>query len=128
MRKASAWSNRTFDLTLWFRASGAFLLDVKRFGDQARLLAFVGGKRTDCGTGAGTAARIGDVATEKLPYSWFDETPGAHVLRFFLTPNKLGSLWIWLDVGAQLFFSERVKLFNPNDGGVADLLRFAIIQ
>ena len=45
----------------------ATILDVERFGDQTRLLAFVDGERTDCGTGAGTTARIGDVATEKLP-------------------------------------------------------------
>lgn len=55
------------NLTLWFGGWALLILDVERFGDQARLLAFVGSERTDCGTGAGTAARISDVATEKLP-------------------------------------------------------------
>jgi len=49
-------------------------------------------------------------------------------LRFFLAPNKLGGLWIRLDVGAQFFFSEWVKLLNANNGSVVDLLRIAIIQ
>ena len=68
MRKASMRSNRTFE-TYYAMAprSRPAILDVKGFGDQARLLAFVDGERTDCGTGAGIAARIGDVAAEKLP-------------------------------------------------------------
>jgi len=67
MRKASAWSNRTFDLTLWFGGLALLILDVERFGDQARLLAFVSSERTDCGTGAGIAAGVADVAAEKVP-------------------------------------------------------------
>jgi hypothetical protein len=55
------------NLALWFGGRALLILDVERFGDQARLLAFVSSERTDCGTGAGTTACIGDVATEKLP-------------------------------------------------------------
>src|SRR2546422_10140935 len=87
MRKASAWANRTFDLTLWFGRSGAPLLDDKRFGDQARLLTFVGGERADCRTRAGIADRLGDVATEELPQPWVDDDPRAPVVRFVPTPK-----------------------------------------
>src|SRR6266581_8534084 len=103
-------------------------LDLERFGSQARLLAFMDGERTDRRTGTGVATGVGDLAAEKLAQSRLDECPGAHVLRFFLAPDKLGGLWIRFDVRAQLFFSQWIKLLNPDDGRVVDLLHIAIVQ
>src|SRR5438552_13788607 len=103
-------------------------LDLERFGGHARLLAFVDGERTDRRTGTGVATGVGDLAAEKLAQSRLDETPGAHVLRFFLAPDKLGGLWIRFDIRPQLFFSEWIKLLNADDGRVVDLLHIAIVQ
>ena len=78
MLKASLWSNRTFQFTPWHaqfvpanppggERSRPSILDVKRFGDHAGLFALVDDKSTNRRTGAGIAARVGDVAAEKLP-------------------------------------------------------------
>src|SRR5206468_3250656 len=58
----------------------------KRVGNQAGLLAFVAGECADSRAGAGVASRVGDFAAKERAQSWLDESPCAHVLRFFLAP------------------------------------------
>src|SRR5260370_5502829 len=97
MRKPSVWSNRTFEPTCACPfgfvqdrlRSRATVLNVKRFGGHACLFAFVDGKRTDRRAGTGVATGVGDLAAEELAQARLDETPTAHVLRFFLAPDQL---------------------------------------
>jgi len=53
------------------------------------LLAFVPSEGADSGAGAGVASRVGDFAAKERAQSRFDESPCAHVLRLFLTPDEL---------------------------------------
>src|SRR6266852_1012088 len=85
-------------------------------------------QRADCGTGAGVAAGVGDLAFEYFAQSRLDKTPGPHVLRFFLTPDKPGRFWKRFHHGFEFRFREWIKLLDPNDRRVVDLFLDAIIQ
>src|SRR6058998_535209 len=103
-------------------------LNRKRVGNQSCLLAFVTGKCTDGGAGTPFTAGIGDFGAEKRSQSRFDESPSAHVLRFFLAPDELRAFWKRLEHFAQLLFCERIKLLDANDRSVVDLALRPIIQ
>src|SRR5207244_9900943 len=100
----------------------------KRVGNQAGLLAFVAGECADSRGGAGVASRVGDFAAKERAQSRFDESPCAHVLRFFLAPHELRAFWKWLEHFAQLFFREWVKLLDANDRLMLNLAPSAILQ
>ena len=86
------------------------------------------GERADGGAGAGFAPGVGDLGAEKRSQSRFDESPGAHVLRFFLAPDELRVFWKWLEHFAQLFFREWIKLLDPNDRGIVNLAIASVIE
>src|SRR5262249_978703 len=86
------------------------------------------GERADSRAGAGFTTGVGDLGAEKRSQSRFDESPGAHVLRFFLTPDELCALWKRLEHFAEPFLSEWIKLFDPNQRRVVDFAFTAIFQ
>src|SRR4029077_4110740 len=92
----------------------------KRVGNETRLLAFVAGERADSRAGTGFAPSVGDFGAEKRAQSRFDESPGAHVLRFFLAPDELRAFWKRLEHFAEPFLSEWIKLLDANEGCVVD--------
>ena len=96
------------------------------FADQAGLLAFVQGKGADGGAGAGAATSVADFTVKERAQARFDERPRAHVLRFFLAPNQSGLFWKRFHRSPQLRFIQRVKLFDPDDGGIVYLFLLAI--
>src|SRR5207249_5176324 len=100
----------------------------KRVGNQAGLLAFVAGECADSWAGAGIASRVGDFAAKERAQSWLDESPCAHVLRFFLAPHELRTLWKWLERFAQPFLRERIKLLDANDRRVVNLALSPIFE
>ncbi len=85
-------------------------------------------KRADGGAGAGFAPGVGDLGAEKRSQSRLDESPGAHVLRFFLAPDELRVFWKRLEHFAQLFFRQWIKLLDPNDRGIVNLAIASVIQ
>src|SRR5882724_7736130 len=82
----------------------------------------------DSGAGAGVASCVGDFAAKERAQSRFDESPGSHVLRFFLTPDELRVLWKWLKHFAQPFFCEWIKLLDANNRRIVDFALGAILQ
>ena len=100
----------------------------ERVGNETRLLALVASERADSGAGTGFATCVGDFGAEKRSQSRFDESPGAHVLRFFLAPNELRVLWKRLEHFAQPFFRQRIKLLDPNDRGIVNLAIASILE
>ena len=85
------------------------------------MLPFVTGKRADRWAGAGFAPSVGDLGAEKRSQSRFDESPGTHVLWFFLAPDELRAFWKRLEHFAEPFLSERIKLLDPDDRGIVNL-------
>ena len=86
------------------------------------------GERADGGAGAGFATGVGDFGAEKRSQSRFDESPGAHVFRFFLAPDELRVFWKWLEHFAQLFFRQWIKLLDPNDRGIVNLAIASVLE
>jgi len=80
----------------------------------------------DSGAGAGVATGVANFAAKHGAQTRLDETPRAHVLRFFLAPNQPHFLRKGFDSLAQLFFIQRIKLFDADDRAVRDFLFFAI--
>src|SRR5438874_9712547 len=100
----------------------------KRVSHQAGLLAFVTNQRANGGTGAGFAASVGNFGAENCPQTRLDESPRAHVFRFFLAPDVLRGLWKWLEHFAQFLFGQRVKLLDANDRCVVDVALGSVIE
>ncbi len=109
----------------------------KRVGNQARLLAFVASECADSGACAGVASSVCDFAAKERAQSWLDESPCAHVLRFFLAPHELRvflaphelrALWKRLEHFAQPFFCKWVQLLDANERCVVNLALGAIFQ
>ena len=82
----------------------------------------------DGGAGAGFAPCVCDFSAEKRSQSRFDESPGAHILRFFLAPNELRVFWKRLKHFAQSFLSEWVKLLDTNQRCVLNFAFSAILK
>src|SRR5437879_1669665 len=113
--------------TLKKRRSFRFIsLNGKRVRDERGLFAFVHRECANGGTGTGIATRVENFTFEQLTQSRLHETPRAHVLRFFLTPDEPGLFWKWLQHGAQFFLGQGVKLLDPNDRDIVDLVRVAM--
>ena len=85
-------------------------------------------QRANGGAGAGFATGICDFTAKDRAQAWFDESPRAHVFRFFLAPDELRVLWKWLEHFAQFLFRQRIKLFDANDRGVVDLALGPVIE
>src|SRR6266403_487960 len=100
----------------------------KRVGNQARLLAFVASECADSGACAGVASSVCDFAAKERAQSWLDESPCAHVLRFFLAPHERRALWKPLEHFAQPFFCKWVQLLDANERCVVNLALGAIFQ
>src|SRR5436190_21789688 len=77
-----------------------------RIGNQAGLLAFVADECADGRAGTGFAPGVRDLGAKKRTQARFDESPRAHVFRFFLTPDELGVFRKWLEHLAQLLFRQ----------------------
>ena len=92
------------------------------------MLAFVARKRAYGGTGTGLPACVRNFRAKERSQSRFDESPCAHVLRFFLTPDELRGFWKWLEHFAEPVFSERIKLLDADDGCVINFAFAAILQ
>ena len=71
------------NLTRLFHSNGECVLN------NTGLFALVSCERADGRARAGVATGIGDFASEEFAQPRFDETPCAHVFRFFLAPHKL---------------------------------------
>src|SRR5207249_517226 len=97
-------------------------------GDQARLLALVAGERADRGAGTGLATCVGNFGAKERSQSRLNESPRAHVLRFFLAPDELRVFWKRLEHFAEPFLSEWIKLLDANEGCVVDFAFTAIFQ
>ena len=76
-------------------------LELKASAINCGLLALVHGEGADGRAGAGVAAGIGDFAAEERAQPRLDESPRAHVLRFFLAPDQFRVLRKRLDRFAQ---------------------------
>src|SRR6516165_4755502 len=100
----------------------------KRVGDKAGLLSFVASECAYGGAGTGVASGVGNFAAKEHAQSWLDESPCAHVLRFFLAPHELRILWKRLEHFAQPFFCKWVQLLDANDRCISNLALSAIFQ
>src|SRR5438552_5693518 len=100
--------------------------DRERFRDQTCLFAFMKSEGADGGAGAGVAAGVANFAAKHGAQPRLDETPRAHILRFFLAPNQPRFFRKGFDSFAQLFFIQRIELFDPDDRGVSDFFFFAM--
>ena len=100
----------------------------KRVSHQTGLLAFVASQRANRGAGAGFAASVGNFGAENRAQTRLDESPRAHVFRFFLAPDVLRGLWKWLEHFAQFLFGQRIKLLDANDRCVVDLALGSVIE
>src|SRR5438067_12516996 len=90
-------------------------LNRKRIRNQAGLLALVAGECADGRAGTGFASGVRDFRAKKSTQARFDESPRAHVFRFFLTPDELRVFRKWLEHFAQLLFRQRIKLLDADD-------------
>lgn len=54
---------------------------------------------------------------------WMDETPGAHVSVFFLTPDELRCMLVLGDFFVDVVDREWAERFDPDDGCVLDVFR-----
>lgn len=52
-----------------------------------------------------------------------NETPGAHISVFFLTPDELRGMLVLGDFFVNVLDGEWAERFDPNDGGVVDVFR-----
>src|SRR5205085_7947236 len=109
-------------------ASHRDTLQTERFRDQLRLFPLVDRERADGRAGARVPPRIYNFAAEKRPQTGLDETPGAHVLRFFLAPDEFGALRERLEHLPQFMLGQRIELLDADDRGVGDLFRLPVIQ
>ena len=85
-------------------------------------------ERADGWAGTGFATCVGDFGAEERSQSRFDESPGAHVLRFFLAPDELRAFWKRLEHFAEPFLSEWIKLLDANDRCIVNFAIASVIE
>ena len=83
------------------------------------------GEGADGGGCGGVASGVGGLASEDFLELRGNETPGAIVLGFLLTPDELCVAVGFGDL-REVVFVERIQLLDPDDGGVGDLVRGAV--
>ena len=93
---------------------------AESFLDQTLLFAFVPASEPTAGLALAARRRTRRVSSEQAAELPGDETPRAHVLRFFLAPDEGLRVRILRDRrGLDRFFVQRIELLDADDGGVA---------
>src|ERR1044071_6300086 len=86
------------------------------------------GERADCGAGAGFTPRVRDLGAEKRAQPGLDESPCTHILRFFLTPNKLRRFWKGLEHFPKPVLSQGIELLDTDERCVVDFTFRVVLQ
>src|SRR5690606_38185030 len=85
------------------------------------------GEDADSRGGGNIAAGISGLAAKNFLQLWGDETPGSHVLRFFLAPDQTGIAAVIVRDFRQAIAVQGIELFDADDSDLLDLVFGAVV-
>jgi len=100
---------------------------LEGLADELVLFEEVDSEGAGGGRGGGGAAGVADSAFGKVLQTESEVRPGSHIFRLFLAPDEFCVGGLGRKEGEEFLFVEGIDLFESEDGGIADLILFAVV-